>query len=69
MNTENLDGTAVTEALIANILNTRFEDINQEVVDNTKRRILDMIGDAIAGAKCDGNPALAEMVGGWGGKK
>ena len=69
MTTENTDGAVVTEALIANILNTRFEDINREVVDNTKRRILDMIGDAIAGAKGDGNPALAELVGGWGGKK
>jgi len=69
LTTENTDGAAVTEALIANILNTRFEDIGREVIDNTKRRILDMIGDAIAGAKGDGNPGLAELVGGWGGKK
>src|SRR3972149_310487 len=60
---------AVTEALIANILNTRFEDIGQEVVENTKWRILDMIGNALAGAKGDGSPGRAELVGGWGGKK
>ena len=69
MNTENVTGEAVTEALIANILNTRFEDIEQEVVDNTKKRILDMVGDAIGGAMCPGNPELAEMVKDWGGKK
>jgi len=65
----NADGAAVTEALIANIRNTRFEDIGPDVVDNTKRRILDMIGNAIAGAMCDGNPELAKLVAGWGGKE
>lgn len=69
MTTNSIERTAVTEALIANILNTRFEDIDREVVDNTKRRILDMIGDAIGGAKCDGNEALAELAKTWGGKK
>ena len=68
MNTKD-DGSSVTEAVIGNILNTRFDDIDKETVDNTKRRILDMVGDAVAGAKCDGNPGLAELVGGWGGKK
>jgi len=68
LSTQNND-LAVTEALIANVLNTRFEDIEQEVVDNTKRRILDMIGDAIGGATCPGNPELAELVKDWGGKK
>lgn len=65
----NVNGGAVTEALIANILNTRFEDIDTEVVDNTKRRILDMIGDIVGGTRCDGNPELAELVEDWGGKK
>ncbi len=69
MSVNDRDGQAVTEALIANVLNTRFEDIEAEVVDNTKRRILDMIGDIIGGAMCPGNPKLAELVGGWGGKK
>ncbi len=63
------DGTAITEALVANVLNARFEDIEPEVVNNTKQRILDMIGNGIAGAKCDGNPELAEVAAGWGGKK
>jgi 2-methylcitrate dehydratase PrpD len=68
LNTANTDEEAA-DALIANVLNTRFEDIGQDVVDNTKRRILDMIGCIIGGARCDGNPELAEIVKGWGGKK
>lgn len=69
LSSENLEGTAVTEALIANILNTRFEDISHEVIENTRWRILDMIGDALAGARGDGNSGLAELAKSWGGKK
>ncbi len=53
---------AVAETPVAIIPNTRFEDIGSEVVNNTKKRILDMIGHAIAGAKCDGNSELARLV-------
>ncbi len=63
------DGIALTEALVSNVLNARFEDVDAEIVDNAKRRILDMIGNAIAGSKSDGSPGLAETVAGWGGKK
>ena len=69
MSTLNNDGQAVTQALIDNVLNTRFEDIEPEVVDNTKRRILDMVGDIIGGAKCPGNPELAALINGWKGKQ
>ncbi|MFB0558911.1 MAG: MmgE/PrpD family protein, partial [Dehalococcoidales bacterium] len=65
---ENMDGKAVTEALIANVLNTRFEDIEHGVVDNTKRRILDTIGCAIGGARAPGNAELIELVKSLGGK-
>jgi 2-methylcitrate dehydratase len=69
LNAQNMDEQAVSEALIANVLNTRFEDIEQEVVDNSKRRIIDMIGNAIGGTRCDGNPEIAELFKSWGGKK
>jgi shikimate kinase len=46
MTSENYDGRAVLEALTANVLNTRFEDVEQEITDNTKRRILDIISNA-----------------------
>ncbi len=65
---ESIDGKTVTEALIANVLNTRFEDIEDEVIDNTKRRILDTIGCAIGGARAPGNAELIELVKSWGGR-
>jgi len=69
MSTIYKDGQALTNALIDNIIKTRFEDIEPEVVDNTKRRILDMVGDIVGGSLCPGNPELAELVRDWGGKK
>jgi 2-methylcitrate dehydratase PrpD len=65
---ENFNGQAVIESLSGNVLNTRFEDLDPAVVDNTRRRILDMIGCAIGGSNAPGNTVLAEMVGKGGGK-
>ncbi len=65
---ENFNGQAVIEALSTNVLNTRFKDLDPVVVDNTRRRILDMIGCGIGGANAPGNTVLAEMVRDWGGK-
>ncbi len=64
-----MDGSKATDALIKNILETKYENIPQETIDNTKRRILDMIGCIIGGAKCDGSKELADVVGRWGGKE
>src|SRR4030042_1351952 len=69
MSDENYDGKAVLEALTANILNTRFEDIDQATIANTKYRILDMIGCAIGGASIPDIVALVGLFREWGGKK
>jgi len=61
LSNQNNEEQAVSEALIANVLNTRFEDLGPEVIDNSKRRIIDMIGNAIGGTRCDGNPEIAAM--------
>ncbi len=37
LTTENFNGQKTTEALSGTVLNTRFEDLNPSVVDNTKR--------------------------------
>jgi 2-methylcitrate dehydratase PrpD len=63
-NTEN-----IIDRLSENILKTRFEDIDRETIDNTRRRILDMIGCTIGGANTTDNGALARLVEDWGGKK
>jgi len=69
LSAENIDGKAVLEALTANVLNTRFEDLDQATVANTKYRILDMIGCAIGGASLPDIVAVVKMVEDWGGKK
>ncbi len=68
VNVENIDGDTVLEAISANILNTRFEDIDRETVDNTKTRILDTIGCAIGGAVLPDIVSLVKLVEDWGGR-
>jgi 2-methylcitrate dehydratase PrpD len=63
------DGKAVLEAFTANVLNTRFEDIDQATIANEKYLILDMIGCAIGGAILPDMVAMVKMVEDWGGKK
>ena len=57
------------EELSTNVLNTRFENFNEASLENAKNRIIDVLGCAIGGAKAAGNPALIELVKGWGGKE
>jgi 2-methylcitrate dehydratase PrpD len=57
------------EALSANILETRFETLDQAIVENAKCRIIDVLGCAIAGVKADGNEGLVNLVRDWGGKQ
>lgn len=66
---EGVSARTAIEALAGNVLNTRFEDIDGETVENTKKRILDVIGCAIGGANAPNNSALIRLVKDWGGKK
>jgi 2-methylcitrate dehydratase PrpD len=68
LTTKNFNGPEIIQALSANILRTRFTDLDAAVVDNTRRRILDMIGCGIGGSNAPGNAVLAEMVRKEGGK-
>ncbi|HTY81697.1 MAG TPA: MmgE/PrpD family protein, partial [Dehalococcoidales bacterium] len=68
MTIDSFNGQETIEALSGNVLNTRFEDLSPAVVENTKRRILDMIGCGIGGSNAPGNAVLADMLGKWGGK-
>ncbi|MBN1188129.1 MAG: MmgE/PrpD family protein [Dehalococcoidales bacterium] len=63
------NGQEAIAALSRNVLNTRFEDIDPVVVDNTRRRVLDMIGCIIGGSNAPGNAVLADMVRDEGGKR
>ncbi|HEY78788.1 MAG TPA: MmgE/PrpD family protein [Dehalococcoidia bacterium] len=57
------------ELLSANVLDTRFEGFDQATLDNTKNRIIDVIGCLIGGANADGNLVLVDLVKEWGGEE
>jgi 2-methylcitrate dehydratase PrpD len=57
------------EALSANVLETRFENFDQATIENTRYRIIDVLGCGIGGANAAGNAALVKLVKDWGGKK
>jgi 2-methylcitrate dehydratase PrpD len=69
MTTKDYDGKAVLEAFTANVLTTRFEDVDQATIANEKYLILDMIGCAIGGATLPDMIAMVKMIEDWGGKK
>jgi 2-methylcitrate dehydratase PrpD len=66
--TSNIKRTPIEE-LSANILNTHFENFDEAVVENAKRRVIDVLGCAIGGARAGGNAELIKLVKGWRGKK
>jgi 2-methylcitrate dehydratase PrpD len=57
------------EKLVANVLETRFEDICQDDLEHAKIRIIDVLGCLIGGACDSGNKSLVDLVKEWGGKK
>jgi 2-methylcitrate dehydratase PrpD len=57
------------EKLAANVLETRFEDLDQEGLEYGKSRIIDVVGCLIGGANDTGNPGLVELARDWGGKE
>jgi 2-methylcitrate dehydratase PrpD len=63
-----MKGTAI-EALSANVLATRFEDLDTRIVENAKNRIIDILGCAIGGANAAGNKGLVDVVRRWGGTR
>ena len=57
------------EKLSANVLDTCFENFDQATLENTKNRIIDVVGCLIGGANAPGNSALIDLVRDWGGKE
>ncbi len=52
-----------------NFVNTKYEDLPPEVVEATKKEILDLLGVALGGASHPGATHVCELVKEWGGKK
>jgi 2-methylcitrate dehydratase PrpD len=59
----------IMEELIRNTLETEFQAFTQENIEDTKNRMIDVVGCAIGGAMASGNSILLDMVREWGGKK
>ncbi len=57
----------VEETLVSNILKTGYEDIPHNIVQITKRQILDGLGVILAGTTADGIKELVELMQEWGG--
>ena len=55
-------------ALVATVVDTRFEDLSQKAVDATKTFILDSFGVAIAGSLAPGVSETLAVLGDWGRK-
>jgi 2-methylcitrate dehydratase PrpD len=52
-----------------NFVNTKFENLPTEVVEATKKEILDLLGVALGGANQPGATHVCELVKEWGGKE
>ncbi len=52
-----------------NFVNTRYEDIPRDVVEVTRREILDILGVALGGSAKPGVRELLELIIEWGGKE
>ncbi len=59
----------IMDELVRYIKETQFETIPEEVVEHAKKRIIDVIGCAIAGSKSPAYPAIIDLVREWGGKE
>ncbi|NLD38632.1 MAG: MmgE/PrpD family protein [Desulfatiglans sp.] len=62
---QNID---ITDALCRNVTDTRFNDIDEAVIENAKCRVIDVLGCATAGADAECNPELVNLIREWGGK-
>lgn len=58
-----------TTALAKNLVSVRYEDLPQEVIEHTKKQVLDILGVALGGSSKAGVKELAEIVTEWGGKE
>lgn len=55
--------------MVDNVLNTSFENLSREVLENVKCRIIDVLGCIISGANAAGNLDLINLAKDWGGKE
>jgi 2-methylcitrate dehydratase PrpD len=69
METETIGKDDVSFTLANHIVATQFNDIPAEVVEVTKKDILDTLGVTIAGSSFHSTEPLVELIREWGGRK
>jgi 2-methylcitrate dehydratase PrpD len=57
----------ITEKMVNNVVQTRFENLEKEYIEKARLRILDVIGCALAGTKAQGCRMVLDLVRRWGG--
>jgi 2-methylcitrate dehydratase PrpD len=57
----------IESRLVRNIVETKYEDIPDEVFSEKKKNILDILGIMIAGTNAQGCANLVDLIGYWGG--
>jgi 2-methylcitrate dehydratase PrpD len=60
---------SITDELVSNLLETRFEDFPQDVVELAKYAVIDGVGCVVGGANDTGCPMIIELIQEWGGKE
>jgi 2-methylcitrate dehydratase PrpD len=60
---------SIIEELVRNILETRFERFDKDIMEHAKKRVMDVVGCMIGGANAPGCQMVVDLVKEWGGKK
>ncbi len=58
----------ITQQLIHNVLDTRYEDFSSEVIRDAKNQLIDIVAVTLSGANGSGNSSLLDLVRQWGGR-
>jgi aconitate decarboxylase len=59
----------IIEELANHVLQSRFENFDNEVVEQAKNRVIDIVGCTIGGANAPGCPEIVDLVRYWGGRE
>lgn len=55
-------------SLAKNLVDVKYTDLPPEIVEHTKKQVLDILGVALGGSACPGIKELADIVADWAGK-
>jgi aconitate decarboxylase len=61
--------STITQDLIHNVLDTRFENFSEEDIQDGKNQIIDIVAVILSGANAAGNSILLDLIRQWGGSR